>query len=309
MDFFPLVVRLAKVIASERPFLIISFLTYTNYLTLFSRLLSRKHIPVIVSERNTLSISLKNDKLYSIKSIIIKKLYPHAARIITVSKGAKKDLSNFLSLHAEKVSVIHNATDNIAIERLKREDIDHPWFQGDIPVLMACGRLAFLKNYPLLFKAFAKVQQYVKAKLLVLGEGEEKCSLENLVRELGIQDNVIFLGFQRNPYKFMVKARLFILSSSWEGFPNVLIEAMACGVPVISTRCPSGPDEIITNGVNGLLVPVGDVDALATVIKRLLRDDTLRRRLSKAGRRRAQEFRVERMIAEYEKVFLEVMKV
>jgi len=240
--------------------------------------------------------------------MIVRHLYPHADRIIAIAKGVKRDLLDFLSLHSEKVSVVYNAIDIAAIDRLKREEVSHPWFQDDIPVLLACGRLAFPKNYPLLLKAFTKVQRYIKAKLLILGEGEEKGSLENLVRELRIKDNVIFLGFQRNPYKFMAKSHVFILSSSREGFPNVLIEAMACGLPVISTRCPSGPDEIITNEVNGMLVPVGNVDALATAIIRLLKDDQLRRRLSEAGRRRAQDFRAEKMMAEYERVFLEVME-
>ena len=104
----------------------------------------------------------------------------------------------------------------------------------------------------------------------------------------------------------MVHSKIFVLSSYWEGFGNVIIEAMACGVPVISTRCPSGPDEIITDGENGLLVPVGDVDALAEAILKLLKDEPLRKRLAEAGRRRAEDFRVEKMVAEYERVFEEV---
>jgi glycosyltransferase involved in cell wall biosynthesis len=305
MDFFRSVVQLAKYIVREAPSLIVSFLTYTNYMTLLSRFLSRKHIPVVLSERNTLSIALRHEKCYPIKSILVKHLYPHAARIIAVSKGVKNDLLNFLYPHSGKVSVVYNAIDIAAIERLKQEEVDHPWFQNDIPILMACGRLAFQKNYPLLLKALAKVLKNIKAKLIILGEGEVKASLENLVNELGIQDNVIFLGFQRNPYKYMEKSHLFILSSAWEGFSNVLIEAMACGLPVISTRCPSGPDEIITNEVDGIMVPVGDVDALATAIMRLLNDVQLRERFIEAGRKRVDDFKLEKMIQAYEQVFLE----
>ena len=115
------------------------------------------------------------------------------------------------------------------------------------------------------------------------------------------------MGFQGNPYKYIAKATFLVLSSLWESFSIVIIEAMACGVPVISTRCPNGPEEIITAGVNGLLGPAGDVDALAGAMLRLLKDKPLSRRLAEAGRKRAEDFRIEKMVAEYERVFKEAI--
>ena len=129
-------------------------------------------------------------------------------------------------------------------------------------------------------------------KILLLND-----NLENYTKELDISHNVVFLGFQSNPFKYLSRATVFVLSSLWEGFGNVIIEAMACGIPVISTRCPSGPDEIITNEVNGLLVPVGDMNALAKAILRLLEDESLRKRIAEAGRKRAEDFRVKLICA------------
>ena len=308
MDFFRLVAQLAKYIAREAPSLIVSSLTYTNYLTLLSRFLSGKSIPVILSEQNTLSISLKHERLYPLKKIIMKLLYPHADRIIANSEGVKEDLLNFLSLNPDKFSLIYNSIDIAAIDKLKKEEVEHPWFQDEITVMIACGRLTQQKNYPFLIESFAQLQGYSKAKLLILGEGEELRSVEKLACILGVHDKVSFLGFQKNPFKFMAQGTIFVLSSSWEGFANVIIEAMACGVPVISTDCLSGPVELITDGINGILVPVENRDALLKAILRLLRDEPLRKQLTKAGRERAEDFRAEKMVSEYERVFLEIIE-
>jgi glycosyltransferase involved in cell wall biosynthesis len=309
MDFFRLVAQLAKHIAREAPSLIVSSLTYTNYLTLLSRFLSGKSIPVILSDQNTLSILLKHERLYPLKKIIIKLLYPHADRIIANSEGVKEDLLNFLPLDPDKILLIYNSIDIATIDKLTKEEVEHPWFQDEIPVLIACGRLTRQKNYPLLIKTFAKVQEATRAKLLILGEGEELRALEKLACTLGVRDKVSFLGFQKNPFKFMARGTIFVLSSSWEGFANVIIEAIACGVPVISTDCPSGPAELITDGVNGILVRVENRDALSKAILRLLRDEPLRKQLAEAGRKRADDFRLEKMVSEYERVFLEILEV
>jgi glycosyltransferase involved in cell wall biosynthesis len=172
-----------------------------------------------------------------------------------------------------------------------------------LPVIVACGRLTAQKNHPLLLNSMALVLKQTDARLLILGKGEKKDELEKLTQSLGIEKKVFFLGFKKNHHKYIARSSIFVLSSDWEGFSSVIMEAMACGVSVISTRCPSGPDEIITDGVNGLLVPVGDADAMAGAILRLLKDETLRKKLADAGRSRSEDFRVEKMVAGYEKVF------
>ena len=199
--------------------------------------------------------------------------------------------------------VIYNSIDIVKITTLLNNEVEHTCFNENIPLITVCGRLTSSKNYPLLLKSFAIIQREIKARLLILGEGEKRKSLEDLVDKLGIQDKVMFLGFQKNPFKYIAKSNIFVLSSSWEGFSIVIVEAMACGVPVISTRCPSGPDEIITDEVNGLLVPVANVDAMAQAILRLLKDESLSNRLAEAGKKRAKDFKVEKMVAEYERLF------
>lgn len=306
-DFFRLVWMLSRIIKQEEPLLIFSFLTYTNYLTVLARNLANSRIPLFLSEHSNLKWSLKNQKFEGIKKILIRSLYPKATGIISVSKGVKENLITGYKVPENKCFVIYNMVEIERIGKLANEEINHPWFKENIPIIVACGRLTPAKNYSLLLEAMSLILKKNNARLLILGEGEERSRLEKYARELGISRNIAFLAFQSNPFKYISRAKVFVLSSLWEGFGTVIIEAMVCGVPVISSCCPYGPDEIITNGVNGLLVPVGDVDALAGGILRLLKDEPLRKRLGEAGRRRAEDFRVEKMVAEYERVFEKVM--
>lgn len=302
-DFFRLILSFSRIIKKEKPFAIIAFSTYINYLSVLAKMLSRSKIPLFLSERNNLLISLKNDRFMFIKKIIIRNLYPKSNAIIALSDGIRKDLIANFSINKENCNVIYNGTDLDNIQILSKEPVNHPWFNENIPVIIACGRLTKQKNYPMLLKAMKIIKKNQSAQLLILGEGEERSKLELLAREFGILDSVDFLGFQKNPFKFMSKSTLFVLSSLWEGFGNVIVEAMACGVPIISTNCPSGPDEIITDGINGILIPVNDEKALSEAIMRLLKNNSLRKRLAEEGRKRANDFRIEKMVAEYERVF------
>ena len=152
--------------------------------------------------------------------------------------------------------------------------LDHPWFApGEPPVILAAGRLTEQKDYPTLLRAFSTLREAHRARLLILGEGELRPSLESLVAELGLVDDVIMSGYADNPYRYMARAAVFVLCSAWEGLPNALIEAMAVGTPVVATDCESGPREILAGGRYGILTPVGDAGALAAGL-----DDVLSRR-------------------------------
>jgi glycosyltransferase involved in cell wall biosynthesis len=145
--------------------------------------------------------------------------------------------------------------------------MQHVWFNNkEIPVIIAVGKLKPQKDFETLIKAFAKVRTKFKARLIILGEGPMLSDLNLLVEKLNITDDVIFEGFVQNPFKYMRNADLFVLSSKYEGLPGVLVQALACGCPVVSTDCPSGPREILENGRYGPLVPVADENALATAI-------------------------------------------
>jgi glycosyltransferase involved in cell wall biosynthesis len=147
------------------------------------------------------------------------------------------------------------------------QPLDDPWFTaGAAPVVLGAGRLDQQKDFPTLIRAFAAVRSKRAARLVILGEGPERARLESLVEELGIGEHVRLPGFVSNPFSYMARAAVFVLSSAWEGMPGVLIQAMACGAPVVATDCESGPREVLASGKYGRLVPVGDHAALAEAI-------------------------------------------
>lgn len=304
-SFFGIIKSLSKIIKKESPFIICSFLTYANYLSVLEKSLSGSKARLFLTEHANLSVDLKHENFQLIKKIMIRTLYPKADWIITVSNGVKKDIVSNFGIPEEKCRVIYNPVDIDRIQALAMEEVSHIWFKEEMPVLTACGRLTIQKNYPMLLRSIKAVSTEIAVRVIVLGEGEKRTELEAYAKKLGIHNNVAFLGFQKNPFKFMANSDLFVSSSLWEGFSNVLIEAMTCGIPVISTNCPSGPNEIITHEANGLLVPVNDKNAMAEAILRLLKDEPLRKNLAEAGRKRAEDFRVEKIVKKYEALFSE----
>ena len=171
----------------------------------------------------------------------------------------------------ESIEVIYNPVITPQLSQKSQESVDHPWFApGEPPVVLGVGRLEQQKDFPTLIHAFAKVRQMQTAKLVILGSGREEKKLLSLVNELELSEDVAILGFVENPYAYMAKSAIFVLSSVWEGFGNVVAEALAAGAPVVSTNCPSGPAEILDNGKYGELVSVGDSQAMAEAILRVL---------------------------------------
>lgn len=190
--------------------------------------------------------------------------YPWIDKVIAVSQGVANDIIKITALPSDRIEVIHNPVITPEFDMLAHEPVTHPWFQpGSAPVIMGIGRLTFQKDFPTLIEAFAKVHHEIPCRLVILGEGKERFQYESLATELGIADSIDFPGFVANPYAYLSRASLFVLSSRWEGSPNALTEAMALGIPVVATDCPSGPREILHNGDLGKLVAIGDVDALA----------------------------------------------
>ncbi len=230
-------------------------------------------VPTRVFVRESNMMFPGNDKRLKVKLLrfAVKRFYPWAAGCIGVSEGVSKDIQRFAGVSPEKIHTIYNpvVTDNL--KRQAQAPLSHPWFsEGSPPVLLGAGRLTGQKDYPTLIRAFAKVRAVRPAKLMILGEGKLRAELEALIAELGLQEDVALPGFVDNPFAYMSKAALFVLSSAWEGLPGVLIQAMACGCPVVSTDCPSGPSEILEGDKYGPLVPVGDVQGLADAALRTL---------------------------------------
>ncbi len=264
---------LARYLRQESPPVILSGLSNANVVALWARRLARVPTRVVITEHNTLSVDLQNPRNWRAKQVprLIKRFYGWADAIVAVSRGVADDLASTTALPRDHIHPIYNPVILPELAEKARQPVDHPWLQaGESPVVLGVGRLTAQKNFSLLIRAFAKARQKRQLRLLILGEGEERPLLEDLIHRLGLQEDVSLPGFVANPYAYMAHSALFVLSSSWEGLPTVLIEAIYCSrgeSRVISTDCPSGPSEILADGKYGRLVPVDDVDALARAIE------------------------------------------
>lgn len=285
---------LIKALRRHKPDAIVSFGFDTNILSTLARFFVK--IPkLILSEHNHASLALKNYTIIqrSVFSLLMRCLYRFSDNIVAVSKGVGENLKYF-NIPTQKINVIYNPIDIASIKIKSKETLHQPWFESkEIPVILAVGRLEPQKNFPLLLDAFALVQQKTPCRLMILGEGKLRPELEQKITALGLQNHVNLHGFAANPFAYMARSDLFVMSSDYEGLPTVMIEAMACGCPIVSTDCPSGPAEILENGKNGTLVPVGDAKALAEAILTNLTSP------NKNVVERAEFFSVERAVNQY----------
>ncbi|HEY3248792.1 MAG TPA: glycosyltransferase [bacterium] len=294
---------LARAVRAERPAVVLSTSSGGNVVAALGVRLAGAQTRLVLSERNTFSAARAERFSRATPVTAIKRFfYTQADRIIAVSRGVADDLITALRLPKDLVTVIYNPVVDDTLPALASAPLEHPWFGGDVPVILAAGRLVPQKDFPTLLRAFAELRPRHPARLVVLGEGPQRGELLALAGALGIAESVQFPGFVSNPFAYMRRCTVFALSSRFEGLPGVLIQAMACGAAVVSTDCPSGPAEIIEDGTSGFLVPVGDSPALALAIGRLLADPELRRRTADAAERRARRFGVPEMIREYEDV-------
>lgn len=194
----------------------------------------------------------------------IRLLYPQLERIIAVSQGVAEDTAQIARIPRERIRVIRNPVITPELTSLAMESCPHPWLERDQPpVILGIGRLQQQKDFPTLIRAFARIHAERDCRLIILGDGGGRAQLTELIAELNLNSSVALPGFQTNPYAWLARAGLFVLSSAWEGSPNVLTEALALGVPVVATDCPSGPAEILNCGQYGTLVSIGDAAALA----------------------------------------------
>jgi glycosyltransferase involved in cell wall biosynthesis len=300
-------VPLARFLRGQRPDILFSSFGHNNIVALWAALVSRTRIPVIISQHNALSAETVEGKGLEF-STLLPRLYHYFLRyaggIVAVSRGVADDVARVARVPREWVSVINNPVVSQTFERDQNAACGHPWFaEGSPPVVIGVGRFVELKDFPTLIAAFAKVVKKKTARLVLLGDGVLRDSLKASAEELGLKDCVDFPGFQANPLPFMRRAALLAMTSSHEGFGNVLVEALACGTPVVSTNCDYGPSEILDNGKYGKLVPVGDSDALAEAMLSTLDNPP------DAGtlRARGYEFTVEKAVSQYLALFDKVV--
>jgi glycosyltransferase involved in cell wall biosynthesis len=235
-------------------------------------------------------------------SLVTRVGYRLADGVITTSTGVADDLVQAFGVPRQHVGVIHNPVDLTAIAAAIQEPLepehDRLWVR---PAIVSAGRLADAKNYELLLDAFAMVRRTRPARLFILGEGEREAELRAQIDRLGLRADVVLCGFQRNPWKYIARSDVFALTSRYEGFGNVLVEAMACGVPVVATRS-AGTEAIVDAGRDGLLVDRHEPSAVAAALGALLDDEALRGRMAAAARRNAKRFSVDAIAAEYDRL-------
>ena len=253
---------LVRYLRREKPSVMLSFLSQANLVAIAARIFCDRPGRLVISERNNLSRELQSPDYAWIRLLppFMRRLYPKADALIAVSHGVADDLVGAHLIDRDRIVVIHNPVDASRLRSLANEEVDHPWLTGpDSCVILGVGRLVPQKDFRTLVEAVSLIDR--ECRLIILGDGPERDALESFARDLGVE--LLLPGYVRNPYSWMVRADVVALSSIFEGFPNVLVEALALGRPVVSTDCDSGPSEILDNGRIGRLVPVGDAEAMA----------------------------------------------
>lgn len=260
------VFELARYLKKQDPDIAISTLSQCNFALILARLLSRIQTKLIVREAN--SFRAQRDHLSPIRMMFERLtagiLYRFANRILVNSKGSREELSEATWIDKNRIDILPNPLDLMTIRRQARKEVPDriQQFVNSSPFVVAAGRLEKAKGFDLLIKSFAAMGNK-KARLVIMGEGNCRTELDKLIHRLQMQKRILLAGFVNNPYPVMEKADLFVLSSRYEGMPNVLLEAMALGKPIVATDCPSGPAELLQDGRYGRLVPVGQVNDFA----------------------------------------------
>ncbi|RJR38281.1 MAG: glycosyltransferase [Desulfobacteraceae bacterium] len=299
------ILPLAGQIVTHRPRLLFSAYPDGNIALMLAKSITRHKGTVVLRESN--HRSAQGNPWGPVKGCTVAWSYRNADRVVALSNGVREDLITRYRLQPEKVKTIYNPVDLAAIGKAATAgDKTLPEEKGCFQILSA-GRLVRQKGFDILIRAVAKLSP-LNIRLTVLGEGEDRNDLLNLAERLGIKERVFLPGFQKNPYSWMHRSDLFVLSSRWEGFGHVIVEAMASGTPVLSTRCKSGPDEIITDGVDGILCEPESVEEMAGKIRFMISNPDTRARLSRAGLESMGRFEAGRIAREYEALFQSVLE-
>ena len=299
---------LARYLQQARPQALLAAGNILNCIALLARRRVDAPTRLVVSERNHLSAYIQGkSRPWRWRRLpkLIARTYPWADAVVAVSDGVADDLALSTGLPRERITTVYNPIVSEELFAQANAPLHHTWFAPDAPpVVLGTGSLDPKKDFPTLLRAFARVRRQRRVRLMILGEGKGRTELEALAEELDIVYDLALPGFVANPFAYMARSAVFVLSSTYEGLPTVLIEALACGCPIVSTDCPSGPAEILQDGLHGQLVGVGDDRALAEAITAALDDPPDTERL----RRRAAAFSVEHGAQRYLEVMLDGLR-
>jgi glycosyltransferase involved in cell wall biosynthesis len=260
------VIPLARYLSKEKPHSVVSSQTHANIAAIWAGRLAGGTAPIFVVNHIHLTSLLTHGRGLRnwLTRFLVRVSYPRAAGVLSVSQTAAVDLARVSGLPAERIHTMPIPVIEPDFQALAAQPVDHPWLvERQVPVVVAVGGLRVQKDFATLLRAFALVKERRDARLIIVGEGTERVALSRLVTQLGLENHVSLPGWVPCVYPYISRAAAFALSSRWEGFPAVLIEALACGVPIVSTDCPSGPREVLAEGKHGRLVPLGDPLALA----------------------------------------------
>ena len=292
---------LNRYLRNARPQVLVSALPSADAAAVCAAELTDRAVPVVVTVHINVVAAYAPEWLAASRT-----LYPLADAVVAVSRGVAESVRRSLGVDAERVSVIYNGVPAGRIRRLAQAEVTHPWFaDGEPPVVLSVGREARQKDHPTLVEAFGLARREVNSRLVILGKlsAPYRARLRSLARGYGVEGDLGFVDFDENPYRYMRRAGLLALSSRWEGLPTVVLEALACGTPVVSTDAPYGPREIL--GGWGDLPPVGDAPALARALVATLRGE---RPTEEALRARAADFSEEKATDAYLELFEKLLK-
>ncbi len=277
--------RLALYLKKVRPVALLAAKDRANQAAVIARALAKTSTRIVLRLGTTTSAAIAHkSRLHQAAwALPMRVFYPKADAVVAVSRGVAHDLERLLKRPLPSLTVIPNPVITPKLFTQAEQPINHPWVDDPRrPLLMGMGRLTRQKDFPTLLQAFHIVRKTIPCRLILLGEGSHRPALERLAQNLGLSDNVFFAGFVPNPYPYLKRASVFVLSSIWEGSPNALTEAMALGTPVVATDCPSGPREILRGGEVAPLVPMQDPEALAQAVLKVLENPPESERLREA---------------------------
>jgi glycosyltransferase involved in cell wall biosynthesis len=277
ISVFGIIINLVDYLSSSEVDILISNLTKFNIISIWASLVPGLVRGVIIVEQNLLRTSLTNRS--QIISNIVSTQYLFSDKIIAVSADVKKDLCKNHGIKDGLCVTIRNPLDVENVINKSIENVEHEWFLDSVPIILGVGRFVEQKQFSVLIESFELLTRREDVRLVLAGDGPLRKKLHSLAVELGIEERVDFLGFVSNPYKYMRRAQLLAISSQYEGFGVVVVEALACGTPIVSTNCPGGPSDILNDGEYGELVDVGDPNELAEAMARTLKNPPDRDRL------------------------------
>ena len=308
----------ARAFRDFRPDAVIAFVPYTNLAAAYARPLSKLKFGLAVSEHAHVSASMRDPEAFNGAFLWYYRrhfsgIYNARADLVKcIAEESRRDLIENHGIESARTRLIYNPVDLDEVAHLAREPVDDPWFSEEertkTPVILNVGRLSRQKSQDLLLEAFARVRRTTRARLALVGRGPHLEGLRRRARELGVTENVRFVGFQRNPWKYMARSSMLVMSSVWEGLPCVLTEAMSLRLPIVSTRCPSGPTEMLLEGRGGVLVPVGDVAALESAIVQVLEEPDAARDRAEVAHAHVDRFRPEAVTRQYEALARELVE-